>query len=511
MRALRGAWTALALCACRAAGPDYVPPRRALPAEHAPQVELASAEVDLAHWWRALEVPLLDELVERALAQHPDVAAADARVAAARAALEATARQDLPALELSAALSRRRQSAEAFGGGAFTAERESELHDLGFDARWELDLFGRNRRAEEAALAGLEAESELARAARVRLAGEVARTWLEHAGVEERAGLARAELAELEQLEQLEERRVDAGLGPEIDRAQVRARAALLASTLPAFAERAEALRHALATLAGDPPAAWNARLAAPGAAGSPPGLPGLPALGVPADLLRTRPDVRAAERALAAAVARVGVAAAELYPRLALAGSFGWLGTGAGQLGDSSANAWSFGPQLSLPLFDRQRLHALVRVEEARAEEAFALWEGSVMAAQREVADALSACVRRHEREAALADAVAQNELLVELARSRHEGGWSDARELIEARAALQAARSELSAAREAGAIAWVSLCKALGGGWDGGSDGGWDGLGRPESVSTSALAESGGLGQPGAETPDAAASRAR
>lgn len=461
---------ALLLTACTV-GTDYRSPApRAgegwsapdLAPEPAPE---ASPPGELDRWWERFGDPTLDRLVETALAQSLDLRQTAARVAEARAARDHVTGRRRPAVAAGGSVTERRQSEN----GVLPIdripglERDQTIFDAGFDASWELDLFGGTRRALEAAEARLESRRLLHQAARLSLAAEVARTYLALRGGQRRLAAIESALAALRRTEDLVELRVEAGESAAVERSRVEADRRSLAATLPGLRAELRGSALALGALTGALPESELELLAE-----APPALALAPfPVGERAAILRRRPDVQAAERQLAAAVADIGVATAELYPRLAIGASGGFQSLAADELLRSSSTTWAIVPGLSWRIFDGGRVRAEIRIAEARAEAAAAAWEGAVLAALGDAERALARYRGGLEAIEVQRAAVAAAGRTRDIERLRHEAGETSLLELLAAERRLDDRRATLAAYEVAAASDLVALIKALGGGW--------------------------------------------
>ena len=339
----------------------------------------------------------------------------------------------------------------------------------GLSASWELDIFGGARRAIEGITAQYESQIERERAVRMVLAAEVAGQYTLLRGLGNRLSIVRDNIAAQEDSLKLAESRFKAGLTTEVPVTQANAQlASLLARTAP-LEQAASQTAHRLAVLVGRVPQSFapvTASSAVKGAAAPEPSSR-IPA-GLPSELLRRRPDVRAAERALAAATADIGLATAQLFPRFSLTGSFGQNSTKFKTLPDAASNAWSIMPAVSVPIFDRSRLKAQVRAADARAEQALARYERAVLASLEDSENALVACDRGRAQFRALADAVSANDRNVALARELFEKGLGDFTAVLVAQRDLFEVRERLEESRAQQTMNVIGLYKALGGGWD-------------------------------------------
>ena len=456
-----------ALAGC-AVGPDYAPPGFALPANwtSAPaEAPAASLSAALDAWWRAFADPTLNQLIDEAVAGNADVASAKAKIREARATRREAAAALAPSLTGDASADRTGGAQGAAAGtstGAATAL--SSQFEAGLDASWELDLFGGKSRDLEAAVYGERATEEDLNAALLTLIGDVGADYAEARGYQAQIALARRTLASERKTADLTHVKFDAGAVSGVDAAKAAAEAASTAADIPNYeAEYAEAA-HRLSVLTGRAPGALIDRLNAAGAI--PSARKALP-VGVPADVLRRRPDVRAAERRVAQATAKIGVAQAALYPDLSLSGSLSTAATRPGDLLRASSVSWSYGPSLSLPIFDGGKLAAARDAAEAQRDESLVAWRSSVLTALEDVENALVSLGKERSRAQALTKAVEGYRKAAELSRDQYEAGKSSFLDVLDAERSLYSAEGSLIQSRVAIAKDYVALAKALGGGW--------------------------------------------
>jgi NodT family efflux transporter outer membrane factor (OMF) lipoprotein len=461
---LASASAALLTAACMTVGPDYEPPAAALPETwHEPeQSVLTSGTADLAGWWHHLGDPLLDELVARATRQSLDLREAFARVREARALRGVASSEQYPTVDGTLRFTRTGQS-ENTVFGAFVPDANE--YSAGFDAAWELDLWGRVRRSVEAADADLATTIEDARDVLVTVAAEVALSYVDLRAFQHRLAIARDNLSLQEQTLDLVRGRFEAGLVGEGDVAQARTNLETTRSALPAFEIGLRAAENRLAVLLGQPPGTLADELASEAPIPVP---PLAVAVGVPADLLRRRADVRRAERALAAETARIGVAEGDLYPRLALFGNLGLAAEEASDLFKQSSAIFGIGPSLRWNLFDAGRLRQLVAAKEARTDQALARWERTVLGALEESENAMTSFVREQARRASLLEAASQARLAVDFARTQYTEGLSDFQNVLVSERSLAVLEDDLATSDAAIAVNLIRLYKSLGGGWD-------------------------------------------
>jgi multidrug efflux system outer membrane protein len=471
-RASRALLLSAALLGGCTVGPVYRPPDVPLPDAWSRSLAapLRPRPAELERWWRRFDDPLLGSLVERALLANPDLRLAEARVREARALRAAAASGLWPAVELSGSYSRLRSSENAlpqrgFVGALPGLEREHDLFRAGFDASWEIDIFGGVRRGVEAAQASAEAAVEERRAVLVTLLGEVATNYVEHRALQRRLEVTRANLEAQRETLELTRVRFEAGLAAGVDVSRAEAQVSSTAAEIPALESAITRAAHRLDTLLGLHPGALAAELSSPAPV---PRLPPEIMVGIPSDLLRRRPDIRRAERRLAAATARVGAAVAELFPRFSLTGAGGLESFGAGDFFAAGSRFWSLGPTVRWPVFSAGRIRANIEVQNARQEAALREYEKTVLGALEEVENALVALASEQARRDSLLGSVAASRRALESARELYLSGLADFLAVLDAQRALLAAENDLAASEAALASSLVSLYKALGGGWE-------------------------------------------
>lgn len=448
----------LLLSAC-AVGPRYEAPATP-PAEFrkADPAAFTSAQAEAA-WWRQFGDPVLDDLMDRALAGNLDLRIAEARVREARAILRDTRLDQLP--RVTAAAAYRDGRTPQPGGPPLTGE----TFETGFDAAWEIDLFGRVRRGVEAASADAGAARAELRAAQVTVAAEVARTYLELRGAQDRLQVARRNLDTQRETLRLTRARFDVGSGDAVDVARAQGELSGTEATIPALTIQAQAAAHRLAVLVGERPGSLDAVLEPVREVA--PRVQAL-AIGDASELLRRRPDVQAAERRLAAQTARVGVATADLFPRVRVGGFLGFLAGDFDSLGDGASRAWSVAPTITWPALDFAGARARLRAQEARGDAALAEYERSVLVALEDVENAFVGYAQQQARLRSLVDREAAARRAAELARVRYREGAVDFLTLLDAERSLLAAEDQASAARTELNTWVVAVYKALGGGWE-------------------------------------------
>ncbi len=455
---------AILAAGCAAVGPDYQPPEAAVPAVWRAETAsgLTAGDAELAHWWRRLEDPVLDALVERVTHQGLDLREALARVREARALRGVAAADWYPTVDADLSYRRVGESENTEFGGFVS---DSDLYAAGFDAAWEIDLWGRVRRSVEAADADLQATIEDARDVEVTLVAETAANYVQLRAFQARVAIARTNVALQEETLALVQARFEAGLVGERDVAQAQTNVETTRSRVPALEIGLRAAENRLAVLLGLAPGALAAELAETRPIPVP---PAEVAVGVPADLLRRRADVRRVERGLAAETARIGVAQGDLYPRLTLFGNIGFASQDSSDLFESTSGVFGIGPSIRWNLFDGGRLRGRVEAQDARAEQALVRWERAVLVALEETENAMTAFVHEQARRRSLVEAAFHARRAVEFAQTQYGEGISDFQTVLDSERALADLEDELAQSDAAVATNLVVLYKALGGGWE-------------------------------------------
>jgi outer membrane protein, multidrug efflux system len=459
LRPMSGAAAALLLAAC-AVGPDYQAPETpAATYRNALGDGFVAAPVE-ADWWRQFGDPVLDELMARAAAGSHDLKLAAARVDEARALFREQSLDYAPAVTTHAGFTR--QDAPVPQAGS-PAPLRYDAYELGFDAAWEIDVFGRVRRSVEGARATAELAEAEQRAAEVRLAAEVAREYFALRGAQRRLVVARDNLENQREVLRLTRVRLELGVGQELDVASARARFAETEALIPPLVVAEQRAGHRLAVLLGVRPGELGEEL-------SP--VPGIARIeevriGDAAGLLRRRPDVQAAERELAAQTARVGVATADLFPRLSVTGFVGFVSGSTATLGDGDTRAWNVAPRLDWAAFDLGSARARLNAEEAGADAALARYEQTVLLALEETENAFVNYAEDQKRLLALAERATASRRAAELARIQYEEGAVDFLRLLDAESTVLDAEDSVTAAETALNTDVVAIYKALGGGW--------------------------------------------
>lgn len=444
-----------------ALGPNYSTPEVEVPAawqRSADSKIAAPGTEDLSAWWQRLQDPLLSKLIDEALTGSLDLRTAQARLRQARALRAIAGADRFPTVTASAAASRAKGS-ERTGSG-----RTTELYSVGFDARWEPDVFGGVRRGIEAAQADLEASEASLQNTRVSLIAEVALNYVEVRAFQARLANARRNLESQTEMFQLTDWRAQAGLVATLDVEQARAQLEQTRAQIPALETSLAQAEHRLAVLLGRAPGALRERLAERRPV---PVLPERVAIGIPADTLRQRPDVRAAERSLAAETARIGQREAARFPGFTLSGSIGLEALTFSALGASGALARSIAASVAAVVFDAGRLRQQVEVQSAVTEQALVSYEAAILTALEDVENALVGLGNSMQREAALRAAAEAARNAALLARQRYTSGLIDFQPVLDTERTLLSIEDNLAATQAESASSLIQLYKALGGGW--------------------------------------------
>jgi multidrug efflux system outer membrane protein len=443
-------------------GPHYKP-RQPAPAVllDAPPEAVSTAAEPGAAWWAVYEDPVLDDLLRRAVAGNLDLKIAAARLKEARALFRDRELDYLPRVTSHGAYDRSDQQIPGFGPGRVAVESA----ELGFDAAWEIDLFGRVSHGVSAARADAGAADADARAARISVMAEVARSYFELRGAQARLAVARQNLDSQRETVRLTKVRFDVGRGDPVDVQSARARLSATEATIPDLTAQEARARYRLAVLLGLRPGALDETLkplAAP-----PPALVRPLPIGDAARFLRRRPDVQAAEWRLRAETERTGVAVADLFPRITVTGFVGLLSGDVSRLFSHGAQAWSVSPQVTWPALDLGGAHARLKAQQARGDEALATYDKTVLQAVEDLENALTAYRQQQLRIVSLSQQVEASRQAADLARVRYKEGSIDFLVLLDAERTQLAAEDALTEAQTGANTDIVALYKALAGGW--------------------------------------------
>jgi len=461
---------ALAGCAVTA---NHTPPAPDVPARwsEAPDSRTPAASAD-AQWWTTFNDPELDRLIERARHANLDLQLAQARVREARGRRTIANAAQAPSIGARASVAREQESQNAPNplrvlpnGEVEPPGQPENLFQAGFDAKWEIDLFGGLRRSAEAAQADVEAAMYDHGAVLLSLLAEVSRNYIELRGAQQQSRIARESLAAQQDTLTLVRARRAGGMATDLDVERAEAQVEGTASQLPAFDTAYKRALHRLGVLIGEPPGALADEL---GTEGPLPTTSVQPPIGLPSDLLRQRPDIRSAERAVAAAYARREAAVADLYPKVSLLGTVGLASVAAGNFFSGASALWSIGPSITWPIFRGGQIVATIEVRDAQQQQALIGYRRAILNGIEDAENAMAAYRHEQARRASLARAVAAEQRATAYARDRYVGGLTDFRDVLSAQRSLFQAQSDLAQSDTASSLGLVALYKALGGGWN-------------------------------------------
>jgi multidrug efflux system outer membrane protein len=468
-------------------GPNFKAPQEPVPDQYsgtataAPQVT-ADAPPESSFWWQQFHDPQLDALEDKAATGNLDLKAAYLRIVESRVQVQSARAQGLPSLNASASYNREElglagivksqhidTSSPAAGGLISQLEKPVNLYQLGFDASWELDLFGKVRRSVEAADAQALNAVESRNDVLISLQAEVAQTYFQLRAGQALRQIIADQIAAQRDVVDLIQSRQQHGLAGEADVATAQAQLANLQSTLPPYEQSVATSKHALAVLTGQNPEAMDAEFAE---SGTLPAVPGVIPVGLPSTLARRRPDIRASEAALHAATAQIGVAVSEFFPDITLSGTLGLRNLSPGYLFQWDSKFYTLGPTVSIPLFHGGALDANVKLSRAQAAEAALSYRKSVLTALQEVEDGLTSLQQDALRTAALQESVDANQRALDVDLNAYNHGLTTYISVLTVQLQTVQAKQQLAQAQLTQNTDLVKLYKALGGGWEGAAE---------------------------------------
>ncbi len=441
-----------------AVGPDYISPEIKQDLddwEQSLEAGLKISETDLSQWWKQLDDSQLDQLVILAIENNLDLEQGRSRIREARAQRNITAAAGAPSLN-TAASAQSQKAGEAPSGS---------LYSSGFDAAWEIDVFGRVKRSVEASSAELDATVESFRNVQVSLLAELALNFIDVHSSQNRLRLAEANVKLQEETYSMVENRLDLGLATILDLRDAESNLANNKAQIPPIKTALSRAMHRIAVLVGKKPGTLDKSLGKSGIIPqAPPEIP----IGIPADLLRRRPDVRMAERELAAQTARIGVAVAELYPRFTLSGSLTFQSTDSANLFTVLSRALSFGPSLQWNIFSAGSVRNNITVQNERQKQALLNYEKSILTALEDVENGMVAYARELDRRENMRKAVSASSESVRFAESMYKDGLIDFSRVLDAQRNLFTQEDQLADSDAEVTRNLIRLYKALGGGWE-------------------------------------------
>jgi NodT family efflux transporter outer membrane factor (OMF) lipoprotein len=457
-----------------AAGPNYRAPKPDTPPQFVANTSGQTvAQVDLAEWWKSLNDPELDSLVERAVKSNLDLEIALTRLQQARTYESVVLGHALPEVDASAAAGRGTGSDLARGRAVqplVSADNTNGLQHIntlaGFDAVWEIDIFGKYRRAFEAARADMQSQLAARNAVLTSVVADVVRAYVDLRGFQIQVGTLREATDVLRESLRIVKIRYERGITNELDVALATREFDTLQAQLVPLEAQVSAAQFALAVLLGEYPESVVRELTQPALI---PSMPGAAAPGIPLDLLKRRPDIQQAERELAAATARIGVATAALFPSVGVVGSIGSQSQGWGTSPDVAKHIWSFGPSALWPLLDFGALDAQVDIADLQGHLQLVNYRRTIISAVQEVDTALDAYAAQQDRLKNLGDAMMAGQRAVDLATERYNRGLTDFLNVVDAERQFYDLQLQYTSAQVAQGEQFVQLYKSLGGGWEG------------------------------------------
>jgi len=461
--------TCLALLAGCAVGPDYHPPKASASAQPWTSPLLGgetNGPADLATWWKNFGDTNLDLLMMVAVQSNLTLRIAEAHVREARAEHDVASGSFWPSVGSSGSYSRIRYGASSFPPLPPGTSPDYNLYSAGFDAAWELDIFGGTRRTIEAASAEMGATVFSQRDVLVSLLAEVARNYIAARGYQQRLAITLQNIQVQQEILNLTSNRFENGLSSDLDVQQAKALLTATQAEVPSFKSGFDQAVHHLAVLIGQPPGTLMGGMSvAKPIPLTPPTVP----VGLPSDLLKRRPDVQKSERDLAAATARIGAAKADLFPKFSLTGFAGLESVSTGNFFNYASRAWSAGPTVQWEIFEAGSIQANVRVQNARQEQALDAYEQTVLVALEDAENTLTAYAREQTRRESLSQSVQADEQALALSTQLYNNGLTDFLRVLDSERSLYAAQDALVQSDQTVSLDLVQLFKALGGGWQG------------------------------------------
>ncbi|QVL57311.1 MAG: efflux transporter outer membrane subunit [Simkaniaceae bacterium] len=447
-----------------AVGPNYQTPEVALPSSYYEPHDKEEIDLsELKEWWTAFNDPLLNVLIHEALSQNFDLKIAVEKIHQVRAEYQIEAAELYPKVDLTAEQRRTRISQNLFDS-SFLGPPLQSLYKVGFDASWEVDIFGKRRRAKEGAYYAYEAEVNSARDVYISLLSEIAATYIQIRGLQQKVALSKRDIYIQKELLGLAEVRFIAGLDSEILPQEIEVNLEQSQALLPTLETSYRQSLHRLAVLLGKTPESLHGDFEEQGAI--PISDDPIP-VGLPSDLLRRRPDIRKAERVLAAATANVGEAIADLFPRFSLLGSFGFESNRTNNWFKAKSRSWSLGPNIDWPIIYFGRIRANIRAQNAKQQQALLNYEQTILTSLEDVENSLVAYYKEEERAHRYEKQVEAARRKYDLTRDKYLSGLVNFPILLDADSALVFAENNLVDSQQSLSINLVALYKSLGGEW--------------------------------------------
>lgn len=444
-----------------AVGPDYETPNTEVSDEFTETRGSLGSAMPANEWWNSLNDDLLNQLIKQAIEENHDLRIAEQNFNAARALLSEQRLEFFPIVPAQGSITRQQASEDLVGS---QSDRLNTFYDASLDANWELDFFGRIRRSVEALGAEYQSAAANWQDTQVIITAEVARSYMELRGAQYRLDVASRNAENQQQTYELTQALLEGGRGTDLDIARAQAQLESTLASIPPLETEVIRAMHRIGVLVGKQPTTLRTEL-------SPvkdlPTLPENIEVGDPERLLRQRPDIRIAERDLAAATARIGIVTADLFPRISIIGSYGSTATSSSRFAESSTETFTLGPAFTWAAFDLGRVRARIRAADANAEAQLALYEKTVLLALEETENSFSNYTRANERQERLTIAAKASARAAELARLRYRNGADSFLTVLDAERRLLEAQDQLALSATQSGVAYVALYKALGVGW--------------------------------------------
>jgi NodT family efflux transporter outer membrane factor (OMF) lipoprotein len=452
-------------------GPDYHQPKLNAPPQWTESMAGGETNSALAtaDWWKHFHDSELDSLIDRSVRSNLDLRIAQARVREERAQYGIASADLWPTLDGSSSYARQRQSEHQPVLGSLPLPPgvpfENDVYQAGFDAAWEIDVFGAKRRAKEAAGAQVSASEFGRRDVLITLLGDVARNYVDLRGYQGRLAIAHENIEAQEKVLAITRDRFEKGLSSDLDVQQASTVLATTRAEVPTLESSIQTSTHRLEVLMGQQPGSLQTELSQ---ASPIPAQPPIVPVGLPSELLLRRPDIRQAERQLAAATANIGVAKADLFPKFFLTGAAGLQSVNTSDWFDSGSRFWSVGPTMQWRIFDAGRIRSNIKVQTARQDEALASYEQTVLTGFEEVENGLVLYAKEQVRRRSLQDAVASSQKSLDTANQLYANGLTDFLRVLDAERSLYQAQDALVQSDRTISANLISLYKSLGGGWE-------------------------------------------
>ncbi|MDP9555109.1 UNVERIFIED_ORG: NodT family efflux transporter outer membrane factor (OMF) lipoprotein [Pseudomonas parafulva] len=448
-------------------GPDFKQPESGLPQtwQDLYSKRLMNEGQVANKWWEQFHDPVLSQLINQVSTSNLDLKMAAERLSQSKAIFQGVASERLPSVDGGVSYNRGRSSQKGFADIAgLDGKSNFNVWDTGIDSTWEVDLWGRVKRAVEAADAKVTVAESDRQAVYLSLMAETASHYIRLRGIQELLEVTQQNLDTANKAVNLTQIKFEQGVATDLDVSEASALQASIQARIPSLEQQASETMNALSLLTAQPPSSLNKALTHRSKI---PSLGSTIAMGVPSELAQRRPDIRRAEAQLHAATASIGIAKANFYPSITLSGSMGFQANQLSDLGSWSTHRFAFGPSVNIPIFEGGRLKAMLKLSEGQQKEAALAYQKTVLSAWHEVDDAVLGLENKQKRERHLEEAVAQSRKALASAQSQYKQGTSDYLNVLSVQNSLLANESDLATSKASKSLAAVRLYKALGGGW--------------------------------------------